>query len=133
MPQHLFIQVKPTTDQFDGAIGNGGFRFSMTALDDDKIIVVDRAAYSADNNGTPGTEASWYFAPRDITNFETQRVLLARAETELIASDGTGSLTCCPGIVPREPDGDFYDLVLVVSGKTADGQALISYHTELIP
>jgi hypothetical protein len=121
------IQTVAGAAQFTGLAGAGLFSFSkFDALPSTSRVSVDRCAYHGDTGGNAGNRVDFYFVRPGGT--PTEVVLLGRGLSPAITGpSGDADFTICAGLVPRDRNGDHWQLVAISSGKTVTASVVVDY------
>lgn len=121
-------QTRTAANQFSGTVaGQGLFSFStFDAIPRTTRVVVSLASYAAAAGGVPATEVEFWFR-RAGGVVPTERVLLGRFDQLQIEdpSDGSGDVTICGKVVPRDADGSHWELQVITTGKTVTATATV--------
>lgn len=110
-------------EQFDGTPTRGLFRFPFSALEKDRSIIIERLAIYGAGTTANWIEAYWHYA----VGFGSVDILIGTAvAATLLTPNGDLAVTLCPGRVPRNADGTFFDLLVFSDGLIAGAQATIT-------
>jgi hypothetical protein len=109
-------------EQFDGSANAGLFLFPFSSLSKTEVINIEKLGIFGAVS-TPGNYVEAYWMPQTIGD----RILVGTAnESALITPSGKVAVTFCPGIVPRDETGEFFNLAIFSSGFAALTVATLS-------
>jgi hypothetical protein len=125
MPGHAICQTVAGASEFTGLVGAGLFSFSgLDNLPETTRVVLTAVAYAT----AIGDAGDVSIIVRRRGGTATERMLLGRGiEADITGPAGDGDYKIDGQVIPREPLGAHWDLVVTTSGKQITGTVCIDY------
>jgi len=131
MPGFVETQTVLAAAQFDGTVGAGLFSFSrFDGMPLTTRVMLTTIAY-AKSAAPAETVVAWLRRPGGLP---TERIIVLNGTTLGIANaQGGTDIAALPVVVPREPNGQNWELVVNTQSKNADATVSVDFVLQLHP